>query len=68
MSDIQDLIHKTTMDSIERGKVIERERIIKLLEQFFPECYCSQYEPPRICIHRNTAQELTVLIKGETNG
>jgi hypothetical protein len=32
MSDIQDLIHKTTMDSIERGKVIERERIIKLLE------------------------------------
>jgi hypothetical protein len=33
MSDIQDLIHKTTMDSIERGKVIERERIIKLLEE-----------------------------------
>jgi len=32
MSDIQDLIHKTTMDSIERGKVVERERIIKLLE------------------------------------
>jgi len=32
MSDIQDLIHKITMDSIERGKVIERERIIKSLE------------------------------------
>jgi len=32
MSDIQDLIHKTSMDCIERGKIIERERIIKLLE------------------------------------
>jgi hypothetical protein len=33
MSDIQDLIHKTSMDCIERGKLIERERIIKLLEE-----------------------------------
>jgi hypothetical protein len=32
MSDIQDLIHKTSMDCIERGKLIERERIIKLFE------------------------------------
>jgi len=32
MSDIQDLIHKTSMDCIERGKIVERERIIKLLE------------------------------------
>jgi hypothetical protein len=32
MSDIQDLIHKTSMDCIERGKVIERERVLKLLE------------------------------------
>jgi len=36
MSDIQDLIHKITMDSIERGKVIERERIIRLLEEAEP--------------------------------
>jgi hypothetical protein len=28
MSDIQDLIHKTSMDCIERGKIVERERII----------------------------------------
>jgi len=34
MSDIQDLIHKTSMDCIERGKLIERERIIKLLEEW----------------------------------
>jgi hypothetical protein len=33
MSDIQDLIHKTSMDCIERGKIVERERIIKLLEE-----------------------------------
>lgn len=32
MSDLQDLIHKTSMDCIERGKVIEQERIIRLLE------------------------------------
>lgn len=32
MSDIQDLIHKTSMDCIERGKIIERERIVKLLQ------------------------------------
>lgn len=31
MSDIQDLIHKTSIDCIEKGKVMERERIIKLL-------------------------------------
>jgi hypothetical protein len=33
MSDIQDLIHKITMDSIERGKVVERERIIKEIQE-----------------------------------
>lgn len=33
MSDIQDLIHKTTMDCLERGKCEEQQRIIKLLEQ-----------------------------------
>lgn len=32
MSDLQDLIHKTSMDCLERGKQIERERIVKLLE------------------------------------
>lgn len=32
MSDLQDLIHKTSMDCLERGKIVERERIIKLLE------------------------------------
>lgn len=32
MSDIQDLIHKTSIDCIEKGQKMERERIIKLLE------------------------------------
>jgi hypothetical protein len=32
VSDIQDLIHKTSIDCIERGKITERKRIIKLLE------------------------------------
>ena len=32
MSDIQELIHKTSMDCIEKGQGMERERIIKLLD------------------------------------
>jgi hypothetical protein len=31
MSDLQDLIHKTSMDCIEQGKAIERKRVIDLL-------------------------------------
>lgn len=37
MSDIQDLIHKTTMDSIEKGQAMELERIIRLLEGFLAQ-------------------------------
>ena len=33
MSDIQDLIHKTSIDCIEKGQKMEREHIIKLLEE-----------------------------------
>lgn len=33
MSDIQDLIHKTTMDCLERGRREERQRLIKLFEE-----------------------------------
>lgn len=40
MSDIQDLIHKTTMDCLERGRREEQERIIKLLEERKCGCYC----------------------------
>ena len=32
MSDLQDLIHKTSMDCLAKGKQQEQERIIKLLE------------------------------------
>jgi len=32
MSDIQDLIHKTSVDCIEKGKAMQRERIIERLE------------------------------------
>jgi hypothetical protein len=40
MSDIQDLIHKTSMDCIERGKVIERERILTQWQYEMNECKC----------------------------
>lgn len=33
MSDIQELIHKTTMDCLNRGKRQEQDRIIKIIEE-----------------------------------
>lgn len=53
MSDIQDLIHKTSMDCLERGKIVERERIIKLWQQ---EMACKCEDP---------MNHLAALIKGE---
>jgi hypothetical protein len=32
MSDLQDLIHKTSINCIEKGQRMERERIIKAIE------------------------------------
>lgn len=62
MSDIQDLIHKTTMDSIERGKAIERERIIKLLE-----ASCERPLDPKWEHYRESCNCHQIeLIKGET--
>ena len=63
MSDIQELIHKTSMDCIERGKVIERERIIKLLDNWkcgHPNCDGDKTE---VCYPKHYLIEL---IKGET--
>jgi hypothetical protein len=37
MSDIQELIHKTSMDCIEKGKTMEHERIVKLLQDKWVE-------------------------------
>jgi hypothetical protein len=60
MSDIQDLIHKTSMDCIERGKILERERIIKLLQPIAEDC-----DNNDVC-HCLSAQATIDLIKGET--
>lgn len=51
------------MDSIERGKVMERERIIKLLEQdlhahAYPELSCG-------CEYEQSTIDTIALIKGE---
>ena len=65
MSDIQDLIHKTSMDCIERGKIVERERIIKLLEN-------KMFEDKRLWSKefangaKWAVKETVELIKGET--
>lgn len=54
MSDIQDLIHKTSIDCIEKGQRMERERIIKLLEEWLNDDY-------------GDFGDTLKLIKGETN-
>ena len=66
MSDIQELIHKTSMDCIEKGKRMERERIIKLLE----ERYLKFDADGKTLKTKNNEDLLYVfeLIKGETNG
>ena len=68
MSDIQELIHKTSMDCIEKGQRMERERIIKLLEAhgqttksvagFLGVCCCGQAID-------DYQEHLIALIKGE---
>ena len=61
MSDLQDLIHKTSIDCIEKGQRMEQERIIKLLEAMAQDCdngICN-------CL---SAESTIALIKGENNG
>lgn len=66
MSDLQDLIHKTSMDCLERGKLLERERIIKLLEE---QCeWLTQNNWGANHIKAANFEEAIELIKGETNG
>lgn len=57
MSDLSDLVHQATLDTIERVRREEQERIIKLLEKLDDDpCY--------VCGDLSKAIEL---IKGETN-
>jgi hypothetical protein len=66
MSDLPDLVHKATLDTIERVKREERERIIKLLDERITnlrKCLGSD------CDCRNQAKIIDYaieLIKGET--
>jgi hypothetical protein len=68
MSDIQDLIHKTSMDCIERGKVVERERIVKLLEKKLFHTVYNDGEYPAVVNQQHFGGDVIQLIKGETNG
>jgi hypothetical protein len=75
MSDIQDLIHKTSMDCIERGKLIERKRIIKLFQdedrRNYEPCEHSPkgFEAPcGGCQYFFDPKSVIALIIGETNG
>lgn len=58
-TDLQDLIHENMMRAFEKGQQAERERIIKLLEQWGEEagCFC--------CASDVAAYEIIELIKGE---
>lgn len=57
MSNIHDLIHKTSMDCIDKGQSMERERIIKLI-------YAGQWVGESL---EQDVTNLVALIKGENN-
>jgi NaMN:DMB phosphoribosyltransferase len=57
MSNIQDLIHKTSMDCIDKGQSMERERIIKLI-------YSGQWVGESL---EQDVTNLVALIKGQGN-
>jgi hypothetical protein len=65
MSDIQDLIHKTSMDCIERGKIVERERIIKLLETHMKAYGSPQYSTSGGFIEQFVLRQAIKQINGE---
>jgi len=64
MSDLQDLIHKTSIDCIEKGQRMERERIIKLLEERTNDSGSVLDETGNSIADLS---DLIELIKGETN-
>lgn len=66
MSDLQDLIHKITIDSMEKGKVMERQRIIESLANAkfeTKETISKDFVDGAIWAVKETVE----LIKGETN-
>jgi len=74
MSDLQDLIHKTSIDCIEKGQRMEKERIIKLLEQIDERNYQPCEHSPKDyalpcggCQPYLEPKQVIELIKGETN-
>lgn len=62
MSDIQDLIYKTTMDCLERGAEQEQERIIKLLDDLAFHINSVEHNPAEA----EGAYRALALIKEET--
>lgn len=65
MSDLQDLIHKTSMDCIRRGAIAEQERIVKRLQERI-EAYYKTGEGSSLEV--GAYEKAIELIKGEANG
>ena len=65
MSDLPNLVHQATLDTIERVRLEERERIIKLLEERTNDSGSVLDETGNSIADLS---DLIELIKGETNG
>ncbi len=69
MSDLQDLIYKTSMDCLAKGKQQEQERIIKMLEEKAAVLENIQaghgYGSELNSIRTKTISSVIALIKGE---
>lgn len=66
MSDLQELIHKSSMSAHYQGAVRERERIIKLLEDN-TKIMTNPVNGKVLRSFRLSPNELIILIKGEEN-
>lgn len=60
MSDLQDLIHKTTMDCLHQGKVIERRYIVKAIDNLI--------ELNRLKLRKTTGETTAVRLMGTIIG
>jgi hypothetical protein len=66
MSDLQDLIHKTTMDCLERGRREERQRVVKILEDW-RNGLLDLHDLPNVVIGVRSIDAMIEYINGETN-
>ena len=66
MTDLPDIVHEATLDTIERVRLEERGRIVKLLEKKLFHTVYNDGEYPAVVNQQHFGGDVIQLIKGET--